>query len=93
MLFGRSLRLRVALWVFRRTDPTFYQTEAAEGVGYTASAVVVELGRLLQLDMLKKHSAKPGDRRKYYERVESPLWRIIQVADEVLGQPPSSRET
>jgi hypothetical protein len=93
-LFGRALRLRVALWVFRRTDPSFYQTEAAEGVRYTASAVITELDRLVELEMLREDPAKSGDRRKYYERVESPLWKIIQAADEVLGaQPPSSKGT
>lgn len=90
-LFGRKLRLRVALWIHRRDEPTFFQAEAADGVGYTASAVTTELDRLIQLGMLKELPTKADDRRRYYARVDSPLWRIIQAAQEALeAQSPSS---
>jgi DNA-binding MarR family transcriptional regulator len=83
-LFGRKLRLSVALWILRRDEPTFFQSEAADGVGYTASAVTDELDRFIALGMLLERSAEAGDRRKYYERVDSPLWKIIETAKEVL---------
>ena len=42
-----------------------------------------ELGRLVRLGMLEE--ARPDDsRRVYYERTDSPLWKIIQAAAEVI---------
>jgi hypothetical protein len=40
------------------------------------------LGRLVRLGMLEE---RPDDsRRIYYERTESPLWKVIQVAADVI---------
>ena len=40
------------------------------------------LGRLVRLGMLEE---RPDDsRRIYYERTESPLWKIIQAAADVI---------
>ena len=84
-LFGRRLRLAVASWVLLREDPTFYQTEAARGVNYTASAVTMELELLVSLGMLKKQSM---GRRLYYTRLESPLWGVIRAALDAVGEGP-----
>jgi hypothetical protein len=41
------------------------------------------LGRLVRLGMLEEE--RPYDsRRIYYERTESPLWKVIQVAADVI---------
>ncbi|MEP7223755.1 MAG: hypothetical protein ABI783_02190 [Actinomycetota bacterium] len=84
-LFGRALRLRVAYWVMSREDPSFFQTEAVTGVGYAASGVVQELNRLVRLGMITRHEKTPGDRRLYYTRSESPLWKIVHAAAAAVG--------
>ena len=91
-LFGRRLRLRVALWVRHRPDRFFYLGEAAEGVKYTPSGVRDELARLVQLRMIKRVPRQPATRRAYYERLDSPLWAIIDSASEVVGKPGRERE-
>lgn len=79
-LFGRALRLRVAYWVLRRDDPSFFQGEAVTGVSYSASGVAQELERLVKLGMIVRHERTPGDRRVYYTRSDSALWMIIEAA-------------
>jgi hypothetical protein len=75
----------VALWVLR-LDSRFYQAEAAKGVDYTASAVADELDRLGKLGMLQSHSDESGNRRRYYEKLQSPLWAIVKAAHGALGR-------
>jgi DNA-binding MarR family transcriptional regulator len=77
-LFGRRLRLRVLLWVLNVDGGTFFLTEAAQGIGYSASGVRDELERLVDLGMLRR-DAGMADRRVYYTRTGSPLWRIIDA--------------
>jgi hypothetical protein len=84
LLFGRKLRLRLALWVLRRDD-RFYQAEAAKGVNYSASAVADELDRLVELGMLAGQPAESGDRRRYYKKLDHPLWAIIEAVDAAVG--------
>jgi DNA-binding MarR family transcriptional regulator len=91
-LFGSELRLRVAFWVHRRGKRRFFQAEAADGVRYSASAVAAELDRLIELGMLKERSAETGDRRRYYQRIDSPMWKIIEAAEEVVEPRPASQE-
>ena len=85
LLFGRKLRLHLALWVLRR-DSEFYQTEAAKAVDYTPSAVADELDRLVQLEMLQDQPAESDGRRRYYRKRNSPLWAIIEAADGAVGK-------
>ena len=81
-LFGRSCRLALALWIVRHHKPRFYQSEPPREVA-PQSALAKELGRLVRLGMLEEEH--PDDsRRIYYERTESPLWRIIQAAADVI---------
>ncbi|HEY7874574.1 MAG TPA: hypothetical protein VIG64_05575 [Actinomycetota bacterium] len=79
ILFGRRLRLRVLLWVLGADQP-FFLTEAAQGIGYSASGVSAELERLVELGMLARHDPLPGERRVYYSRTDTPLWNIIEAA-------------
>lgn len=76
-LFGRSLRLRVALWALSRE--AFFQSEAVVGVDYSASGVSAELDRLVDLGMLQRFIGA-GDRRVWYSRTDSALWGIIDAA-------------
>lgn len=81
-LFGRPSRLAFALWIVRRDKPRFYQSEPPREV-IQQSAVAIEASRLVRLGMLDEQ--RPDDsRRVYYERTDSPLWRIIEVAAEVI---------
>jgi hypothetical protein len=43
-----------------------------------------ELSRLVRLGMLEE-DRRDGDRRVWYERTDSPLWKIIEAAADVLG--------
>jgi hypothetical protein len=81
-LFGRPCRLALAIWIVRRDKPRFYQSEPPRDV-IQQSAVAIEAGRLVRLGMLDE--LRPDDsRRVYYERTDSPLWKIIEVAADVI---------
>jgi hypothetical protein len=82
-LFGRSLRLRVLLWVLDQ-DEAFYQSQAAAGVGYGSSAVAVELDNLERVDMLVKYGRAQLNGRQYYRRQPSVYWAVIKAAQEAL---------
>ena len=84
LLFGRALRLRLALWVAGREDPVFFQGEAARGVDYAASAVIQELDRLDRLGMVTRLPRSAGDRRQYYARTDSPLWTVVAATSAAL---------
>jgi hypothetical protein len=81
-LFGRPCRLTLALWIVRHDKPRFYQSEPPPEVILQGDAAR-ELGRLVRLGMLEEE--RPDDsRRVYYERTDSPLWKIIQAAADVI---------
>jgi hypothetical protein len=82
LLFGRKGRLRLALWIVRRDKPTFFQSEPPREVD-VPSAVRQELGRLVDLGMLAE-DRPDGDRRIYYTRTDSSLWKIIEAASEAI---------
>jgi hypothetical protein len=81
-LFGRPCRLALAIWIVRHDKPRFYQSEPPREVilqGYVAG----ELDRLVRLGMLEEER-RDDVRRVYYERTNSPLWKIIQAAADVI---------
>jgi hypothetical protein len=82
LLFGRRCRLMLALWIVRQDKPRFYQSEPPREVILQGEAAK-ELSRLVHLGMLEVE--RPDEsRRVYYERTDSPLWRIIQAASDVI---------
>lgn len=82
VLFGRTCRLALAIWIVRSDKPTFFQSEPPREVG-VPSAVREELSKLVTLGML--HEERPdADRRVYYTRTDSTLWKIIEAAAEVI---------
>jgi hypothetical protein len=84
LLFGRPCRLALALWIVRHGKGRFYQSEPPRDVILQSDAAK-ELGRLVRLGMLIEE--RPDDaRRVYYERTDSPLWKIIQAAADALSQ-------
>ena len=81
LLFGRPCRLALALWIVRRDKPRFYQSEPPRDVIWPGD-LAKELGRLVRLGMLVEER-RDDARRVYYERTDSPLWKIIQTAADV----------
>ena len=82
LLFGRPSRLALAIWIVRHDKPRFYQSEPPREVIWQG-AVAEELGKLVKLGMLEE--VRPDDaRRVYYDRTDSPLWKIIEAAADVL---------
>jgi hypothetical protein len=82
-LFGRPARLKLCRWVLHHDKGRFFQSQPPADIGAT-SAVIAELSKLVRLGMLDRESPD-GESRVYYVRTESPLWRIIETADEVVG--------
>lgn len=81
-LFGRPCRLRLAIWIVRLIKPRFYQSEPPREVILQSDAAK-ELGHLISLGMVEEE--RPDEsRRVYYVRTDSPLWKIIQAAADVL---------
>jgi hypothetical protein len=85
LLFGRPCRLALALWIVRHDKARFYQSEPPRDV-ILQGDVANELGRLVRLGMLVEE--RPDDvRRVYYERTDSPLWKIFKAAADVFDPP------
>ena len=88
-LFGRKSRLVLAAWIRGLSDGTFYQQQAASETGIPQSNVRDELkARLIPLGMVQELPRTAGDRRQYYSRTNSDLWRIIESAVEIVSAPP-----
>lgn len=82
LLFGRPCRLTLAVWVARHPKGRFYQSEPPREV-INQSDLGVELARLVRLGMLEEE--RPDDvRRVYYNRTDSPLWKIIEAASDAI---------
>jgi hypothetical protein len=80
LLFGRPCRLSLALWILDRDKPRFFQSEPPRDV-ILAGELGKELGRLVRLGMLEEERPD-GERRVYYTRTDSALWKIIRAAAE-----------
>lgn len=88
LLFGRPCRLALALWIVRHDKPRFYQSEPPREVIWPGD-LAKELGRLVRLGMLVQER-RDDARRVYYERTDSPLWKIFQAAAEVIEADPGA---
>jgi len=85
-LFGRGLRLAVALWIWHCDAGRFYQSElVGELPAKARTAVPAELRRLAELGMIEGEDPEDGQRRKYFTRTASPLWDVIRATDEAIG--------
>lgn len=84
LLFGRELRLAVGRWVVTHASGRFYQSEVTADMHQRLrTAVPGELDRLVEAGMLDAEDPTDGQRRRYYQRTDSPLWKIFAVSDEV----------
>jgi hypothetical protein len=84
VLFGRSCRLRLALWILEQSDRRFYQSEPPPSV-IVQSAAAIELQRLVSIGMLRVSPQKER-RRVYYERTNSRLWSAIETIRDTLEE-------
>ena len=82
LLFGRACRLELALWIVRRDKPRFFQSEPPKEVILPSDAAK-ELRQLVRLGMLEEERPD-GDRRVWYIRTDSRLWKIIEAAADAL---------
>jgi hypothetical protein len=86
LLFGRPCRLGICVWVLQHPKGRFYQSEPPRFPKATASNVVDELHRLVELGMLDVE--EPDDsRRIYYVRTDSALWDVVAAAARALNLP------
>ena len=83
-LFGRRCRLPLALWILRSQKARFFQSEPPRELG-APTAVRQELTRLVRAGLLEEERPD-AENRVYYVRTDSPVWRVIEAAAEVVGQ-------
>ena len=81
-LFGRRCRLALALWIAERDKPRFFQSEPPREV-ILQGDLGNELRRLVRLGMLEEERPD-GDRRVWYTRTDSKLWKVIKATAEAL---------
>lgn len=81
-LFGRPCRLALALWITERDKPRFFQSEPPREV-ILQGDLGNELRRLVRLGMLEEERPY-GDRRVWYTRTDSKLWKVIEAAADAL---------
>lgn len=83
LLFGRAGRLRLARWILEKipTGAYFFTGEAQRATGDVPNEVKDNIQRLIELDVITKayRDAGPG-RRQYYQRIDSPIWGIFELA-------------
>jgi hypothetical protein len=91
ILFGRALRLFVGHWILSLNGAQFFVTELVHACGPSHGANgrkplndFVDLGMVAEVP-----SYVPGQRRKYYRQIESPLWDAVRAAVRASGHDPS----
>lgn len=77
-LFGRPLRVALAMWVITRGGQAFYQLQAQQAMsalGESGSGTATELEKLVEHGMLVA-LREPG--RRYFVATESVLWTAFE---------------
>lgn len=84
-LFGRQVRADLAVWIVGLTDGRFFLSEAQDAMPRECrTAIAGELERLAAVGMLAEDEGRAGDRRRYFNRTNSALWKVFATAREVL---------
>lgn len=82
VLFGRSCRVPLAIWIMDHPKGRFFQSEAPrEVIGPTAARQ--ELARFVEIGLVEVERPD-GDKRVFYVRTNSPLWQIIETTRALL---------
>lgn len=87
-LFGRPLRLCLGVWLAGRSSQDFFQREAVDAMRPwepAHSAVLAELRKFVELGLLRRLEPTADDRRVWYSRTDSRLWRVFAGAGEAFG--------
>ena len=92
LMFGRSSKLELSLWVMRHERRHFYLSQAARGTGRSVPTVASALEDMVGLGMLRKFHRPKGAGPRWYRRTYSPLWRIVKEAAAVLPSVPDAAE-
>ena len=90
VLFGRSMRLPIAIFVLEKESGLVYPLEIAEELGHKPTYVAQELGRLASIGMVTE-LPKGDSRRRYFQRLDHPYWRIIKIAKGAASDAPQER--
>ncbi len=76
LLFGNQDRLLVTAAVAAAEPGSIYARSIAEQIGITDNRVVPQLGSLEAAGLLVRLPKVGGERRVYYERVQSSFWEL-----------------
>jgi len=88
-LFGRELRLFVGHWILSQGGRQFFQMELIAASGRQSTNCLKPLRELISLEMVDElHSHVPGQRRKWYQQRDSPLWESVAIAVRAAGKDP-----
>ena len=82
-MFGRAGRLRLARWILEKipAGAYFFAGEAQQATGDVPNEVKDNMQRLIELGVITKAYRDPGPgRRQYYQRLDSPIWGIFELA-------------
>lgn len=97
LMFGKSSRLRLGIWVARLPGHGTRTFSKVEYVRYLheqhwdslVTSILADMRRFEGLGMarlVQKIGEKPVRGNRYWERLESPLWDIFLIAGLVLGE-------
>ncbi len=88
LLFGNQDRLIVLAAVADSTSGSIFCRSLAESIGVTDNRVGAQLANLEEAGLLVRMPKVGGERRVYYERVESALWALATaLAEEIAAKP------
>jgi predicted transcriptional regulator len=87
-LMGARYRLEVAVAIARGTSP-FWASRLASELGLPLHYVTKEVHALEAAGLVESINT-PGDRRRFYRRVESSFWSSVTELAFELGEPKSA---
>jgi hypothetical protein len=95
-VFGQELRLAVMLFIARHPDGLFCYSDLADGISVrSASSVQDPLKALVDAELIVRQEGLPGDRHRWYRRVDNTCWAFAEelAATLELKQSAESRRT
>src|SRR5712691_2758811 len=95
LLFGRAGRLRLAHWILENVPAGayFFAGEAQQATVDVPNEIKDNIKRLLELGVITKAHRDPGPgRRQYYQRIDSPIWGIFELALKLTSETESTGE-
>jgi hypothetical protein len=88
LVFGQELRIAVMLYVGRHPDGLFCLSDLAEGIDVrSASSVQDPLRALVESGLIAHQDGLPGDRHRWYRRLDSSAWSFAEELASQVNQP------